>query len=126
MYERNKRKNYCDCDEYKNAHKEDKWDKVHSKKEEQDTIEYCKLSKIIEEAIKNAFKNLCINIEVNPEINIINDTQREVAIGKKGVGAGENTNIGIVGKDGAAAAGTNPSVVNEEDDMAQTTSPKKG
>lgn len=68
------------------------------------------LQEIIKYEIENAFKHLVINIEFKPEINVINDTQREVAIGKKGVGAGENTNIGIVGKDGSAAAGNNPEV----------------
>ncbi|WP_175989874.1 hypothetical protein [Bacillus sp. Marseille-Q1617] len=66
------------------------------------------LKNIIKSEVENALRNMVINIEVNPQINVINDTQREVAIGEKGVGAGENTNIGIVGKDGSAAAGTNP------------------
>lgn len=43
-------------------------------------------------------------------INIINDTAREVAIGKIGVAAGENANVAVVGDNGAAAAGTNPEV----------------
>lgn len=66
------------------------------------------LKDIIKHEVENALKNMVINIEVNPQINVINDTQREVAIGKIGVGAGENTNIGMVGKDGSTAAGTNP------------------
>lgn len=41
-------------------------------------------------------------------INVVNDTAREVAIGKVGVAAGENANVALVGKDGSAAAGTNP------------------
>ncbi len=39
-------------------------------------------------------------------INIVNETQREVAIGKIGVAAGEFANVAIVGEDGAAAAGS--------------------
>lgn len=82
------------------------------RKEKYIKIKKDELKKIIKYEIENALKNLVINIEFKPEINVINDTQREVAIGKKGVGAGENTNIGIVGKDGSAAAGTNPDVAN--------------
>lgn len=41
-------------------------------------------------------------------INIVNDTAREVAIGKIGVAAGENANVALVGEGGSAAAGTNP------------------
>jgi hypothetical protein len=41
-------------------------------------------------------------------INIVNDTAREVAIGKVGVAAGESANVALVGKGGAAAAGGNP------------------
>lgn len=80
-------------------------------------IEYSRLKDIIEEVVKEALKNISIHIEVNPEINLVNDTQREVAIGKKGVGAGENTNIGIVGNDGSVGAGDNPIV---EEDSAKT------
>jgi hypothetical protein len=43
-------------------------------------------------------------------INIVNDTTREVAIGKIGVAAGENANVALVGDDGTAAAGTNPEI----------------
>jgi hypothetical protein len=78
----------------------------------------------IEKAIQRALDKLSINIEVNPEINLINDTQREVAIGKKGVGAGENTNIGLVGRNGSAGAGNNPEVASVgKDGTAQIADP---
>lgn len=41
-------------------------------------------------------------------INLVNDTAREVAIGKVGVAAGENAHVALVGKDGSAAAGDTP------------------
>ncbi|ENH97987.1 hypothetical protein J416_02504 [Gracilibacillus halophilus YIM-C55.5] len=43
-----------------------------------------------------------------PGINIVNDTDREVAIGKKGVAAGDFADVAVVGKNGAAAAGFTP------------------
>ncbi|MBT2686596.1 hypothetical protein J7I93_00200 [Bacillus sp. ISL-47] len=54
-------------------------------------------------------------------VNIVNDTTREVAIGKCGVAAGEFANVAIVGKNGAAAAGENPNAANVgEDGTAKT------
>lgn len=52
---------------------------------------------------KNKHKDNCCK-----GINVVNDTQREVAIGKIGVAAGEFANVAIVGEDGAAAAGETP------------------
>jgi hypothetical protein len=82
------------------------------------------IKKIIKKEVEEALKNLVINIEFKPQINVINDTQREVAIGKQGVGAGENTNIGIVGKDGSTAAGGNPDAASVgKDGTAQAADP---
>ncbi len=102
---------YCwDDSNYKRRYEER--GSCHKDREEYITqdIEYKKLREIIEEVVKEALKSISIHVEVNPEINLVNDTQREVAIGKKGVGAGENTNIGIVGNDGSVGAGDNPVV----------------
>lgn len=55
-----------------------------------------------EKCDKEKFEDDCCN----KGINIVNDTQREVAIGKIGVAAGEFANVAIVGEDGAAAAGS--------------------
>jgi hypothetical protein len=99
-------------DKYKDSkdNKDNKDNKDRFKKSKEKYLKKDELADLIQYEIEKAFKHLVINVEVNPEINVINDTQREVAIGKKGVGAGENTNIGIVGKDGSAAAGSNPDV----------------
>lgn len=53
---------------------------------------------------KDKFKDECCC----DKINIVNDNDREVAIGKVGVAAGEYANVAVVGDNGAAAAGSEP------------------
>ncbi|MBT2686597.1 hypothetical protein J7I93_00205 [Bacillus sp. ISL-47] len=73
-------------------------------------------SVICEEKEKKKVKNAACSCN-----NIVNDTAREVAIGKCGVAAGEFASVAIVGKDGAAAAGENPNAANVgEDGTAKT------
>ncbi|MBT2686595.1 hypothetical protein J7I93_00195 [Bacillus sp. ISL-47] len=80
------------------------------------------INQLVRKEVEEALKGLVINIDFKPQINVINDTQREVAIGEQGVGAGENTNIGIVGANGSSAAGENPEAASVGDDgTAQTT-----
>ncbi|WP_209123506.1 hypothetical protein [Alkalihalobacillus sp. BA299] len=58
-------------------------------------------------------------------INIVNNTSREVAIGKSGVAAGEFANVAFVGKGGSAAAGGNPDAASVgKDGTAQAADPQ--
>lgn len=86
-----------------------------------------RLEKDIEKEVKKQMEKLVLKVKVicKPEINVVNDTQREVAIGKTGVAAGELPDVAVAQKTSSASAGFNPDSANVGDDgTAQAADPQ--
>ncbi|UVI28622.1 hypothetical protein [Paenibacillus spongiae] len=84
------------------------------------------LKEEIEKEVRKQLKYIVLKVNVvcKPEINVVNDTQREVAIGKTGVAAGALPDVAVAHENSSSAAGYNPDAANVGDDgTAQAADP---